>query len=121
MQGVKPTAGDDEMKTVCRFKFPEGVDKGLVEAKLALAIIAAEYEFGQPKVRISAAYWIRPEGAVKNGGKEHLRAVVDVSTEVGERIATVLTGLLIDQLGEEGFAVDRIDREDVKEEEESNE
>jgi hypothetical protein len=48
------------MPTVCRFEFPEGLDRETIETQLALAVIAAECTFGQPKVRISAAYCVSP-------------------------------------------------------------
>ena len=87
------------MPAVCRFKFPEGLDREIIEAQLALAIIAAECTFGQPKVRISAAYCF---------SKEHPELAIDVSTEVGEHIAQVFAGLLIRQVGEDKFTVDRV-------------
>ncbi len=87
------------MQTVCRFKFPKGLEREIIEKQLALAIIAAECTFGQAKVRISAAYCV---------SKEKPQVAIDVSTEVGEHIAQIFTGLMIRQLGEEGFTVDRV-------------
>jgi hypothetical protein len=69
-----------------------------MEAHLALAVIAAECTFGKPKVRLSAAYCLAKE-------KPHI--VIDVSTEVGEHIAQIFAGLMMRQLGEEAFSVDR--------------
>jgi len=88
-----------DMGTVCRFKFPKGVDEDAIEAQLALAIIAAECFFGKPKVRINAAYLFP---------KRSRELVIDVSTDVGEHIAQVFTGLLTRQLGEERFTVNRV-------------
>ena len=87
------------MPAVCRFKFPDGLDTEIIEAQLALAIIVAECAFGQAKVRISAAYCI---------SKEKPQVAIDVSTEVGEHIAQVFTGLMIRQIGEDRFTVDRL-------------
>ncbi len=87
------------MPTVCRFKFHEGLGREFMETQLALAVIAAECAFGQPRVRISAAYCV---------SKEKHQVVIDVSTEVGEHIAQVFTGLMIRQLGEDKFTVDRV-------------
>ncbi|MFH0926825.1 MAG: hypothetical protein V1872_14540 [bacterium] len=87
------------MQTVCNFKFPEELDRESIEAQLALAIIAAECTFGQPKVRINAAYCV---------SKEKPQVAIDVSTEVGEHIAQLFTGLMIRQLGEDKFTVDRV-------------
>ena len=87
------------MADVCRFKFPEDLGRENVEAQLALAIIAAECTFGQPRVRISAAYCF---------SKERPELVIDVGTEVGEHIAQVFAGLLTRQVGEDKFTVDRM-------------
>ena len=87
------------MPTVCKFKFPEGLDREIIETQLALAVIATECTFGQPRVRISAAYCV---------SREKPQVAIDVSTEVGEHIAQVFTGLMIRQIGEDKFTVDRV-------------
>ena len=87
------------MSPVCRFKFPDDVDRDTIETQLSLAIISAEFAFGQPKVRINAAYCI---------SKDKTQVGIDVSTEVGEHIAQVFTGLMVRQLGEDKFTVDRV-------------
>lgn len=87
------------MQAVCRFKFPEELDREIIETQLALAVIATECTFGQPKVRISAAYCV---------SKDKSQVAIDVSTEVGEHIAQVFTGLMTRQLGEDRFTVDRV-------------
>jgi hypothetical protein len=87
------------MADVCRFKFPEDLGRETVEAQLALAIIATECAFGQPKVRISAGYCF---------SKDRPELVIDVGTEVGEHIAQVFTGLMTRQIGEDKFIVDRV-------------
>jgi len=91
------------MPAVCRFKFPEGTDRETMEANLALAIIAAECTFGKPRVRIAAAYSI---------AKEKPLLAIDVSTEVGEYIAQLFTGLMMRHVDEEAFSVDRITNEE---------
>jgi hypothetical protein len=98
------------MPAVCRFAFPHGVGREVVEAQLALAIIAAECTFGQPKVRINAAYCVSPASKAAQGNRK-LQAVIDISTEVGEHIAQVFTGLMIRQLGEDNFVVERVTKE----------
>jgi hypothetical protein len=95
------------MSTVCRFMFPEGLARKAIESQLALAIISAECVFGQAKVRISAGYCISPLSETSNEEKG-LRVAIDVSTEVGEHIAQVFTGLMIRQIGEDKFTVDRV-------------
>jgi len=86
------------MQTVCRFEFKKEMDREEVEVRVALAILAAERVFGKPKVRISAGYLISEDGS---------QAVVDVSTQVGEFVAEIFTGMLIKRLGDTGFVVDR--------------
>ncbi len=89
------------MQTVCRFKFPGELDRETIEEQLALAIVSAECTFGQPRVRISAAYCV---------SREKPQVVIDISTEVGEHIAQIFTGLMIRQLGEDRFTVDRVEK-----------
>jgi len=68
------------MSVICRFQFPDEVDKEILETQLAMAIITTECTFGQPKVRIAAAYCI---------SKDKPQVAIDVSTDVGEHIAQV--------------------------------
>lgn len=100
------------MPTVCRFKFPEALDRETIETQLALAIVTAECTFGQPKVRLGAAYCI---------SKEKPHVVIDVSTKIGEHIAEVFTGLMTRQLGERSFTVDRVRAKKPTEEQHSYE
>ena len=86
---------------VCKFTFIDGPKRDWIEGHLSWAIFNAECTFGKSKVRIEASYFVpdnKPE------------CVIDVSTEVGEHIAQLLTGIMIRELGEEGFAVERIIR-----------
>ena len=86
-------------KQVCKFTFLDGTKRDWIESHLSWAIFNAECTFGKSKVRIEASYFIaddKPE------------CVVDVSTKVGEHIAQLLTGIMIRELGEEGFAVERL-------------
>ena len=91
------------MSKICRFKFPESIDCEFIETQLAQAIISAECIYGQPKVRISASYIF---------SREKYQLAIDVSTEVGDHIAQVFTGLLTRYLGEERFTVDRISEDE---------
>ena len=91
--------GGASSKQVCRFTFIDGTKRDWIESHLSWAIFNAECTFGKSKVRIEASYFVpddKPE------------CVIDVSTEVGEHIAQLLTGIMIRELGEEGFAVERI-------------
>ena len=92
------------MDNVCKFIFNKAISKEEIEAKIALAIITAECTFGQAKVRLNAAYFAT-DGKV----------VIDVSSDVGEHIAQVFTGLATREMGEEAFTVERIRKESIKE------
>ncbi len=89
------------MGEICRFKFKEGVTKEAIEEQIALAIITAECTFGQPRVRLHASYLAADA-----------KAVIDVSSDVGEHIAQVFTGLMMRKVGEENFTVERIKKQD---------
>lgn len=86
-------------KQVCRFTFMDGTKRNWIEGHLSWTIFNAECTFGKSKVRIEASYFIpddKPE------------CIIDVSTEVGEHLAKLFTGIMIREFGEEGFAVERI-------------
>ncbi|MBI5399539.1 hypothetical protein HZB07_02850 [Candidatus Saganbacteria bacterium] len=89
------------MADVCRFKFKDGINSDLIESKIALAILAAEGVFGRAKVRLDAAYIVS-----KN------KAVIDVSSEVGEHIAQVFTSFMTEAVGEKKFIVERVRAKD---------
>ena len=84
--------------TVCWFTFPEGPDRDQLEASLARAIADAEHVFGQAKVMICAAYYFSEDGR---------QVLIDVSTDVGELVAQIFTGLVTNQIGESAFTVVR--------------
>ncbi len=89
------------MSHVLRFKFKKGVPKKLIESQIAIAIVTAEATFGNAKVRIHAGYIVSKD-----------KAVIDVSSDVGEHIAQVFTGLMTRQVGENKFSVDRVNAKD---------
>lgn len=92
------------MKAVCSFKFPRETKREFIEASIASAIFNAESIYGKPKVRISGvAYWLAEDGS---------GCIIDVSSEVGEHVAQVFTGIMINTLGDNGFSVKRIQREE---------
>ena len=93
------------MKALCNFKFSDHIKRVFIEESIAQAIFNAECVFGKPRVRVSGvAYYIPEEGS---------RCVVDVSSEVGEHVAQVFTGIMINALGEDKFQVKRIEGEPV--------
>lgn len=89
------------MKSVCRFTFPQKTARELIEAAIASAIFNAECVFGKPRVRVS--------GIAYHLAEDSPECVIDVSTEVGEHVAQVFTGIMINTLGEEKFDVRRIE------------
>ena len=91
----------ETMREVIRFEFPEEIDREATEGRLSLAIVATECMFGRARVRLNAAYLMSDDGR---------KVAVDVSTDVGENIAQLFTGLLIRDMGEEAFSVERAER-----------
>ncbi|MCL0035829.1 hypothetical protein M1N82_00340 [Dehalococcoidia bacterium] len=88
------------MSAVCRFTFPDATDRFRIEAAIASAIFNAECCFGKPRVRLSAGYYM---------AEDKPQCIIDVSTEVGEHIAQVFTGIMMNTLGEDEFQVRRIE------------
>lgn len=82
---------------LCKFRFIKGVKKKLIEAQMALAIVAVESTLGKSRVRLNAAYNLIGR-----------TVIIDVSNMVGEHIAQVFTGLVTYRFGEEKFSVERI-------------
>jgi hypothetical protein len=85
------------MAQLLRFKFKKSVTKKLIEGQIAIAILTAEATFAQAKVRLHAGYVVS-----KN------KAVIDVSSDVGEHIAQVFTGLMTRLVGETNFTVNKV-------------
>lgn len=85
------------MTNVYKFTFKKEVNREFIEEQIAFAILSAECTFGQAKVRLNAAYLASDN-----------KVVIDVSNTVGEHIAEIFTGLMIKFIGEQGFAVERI-------------
>ena len=89
------------MKAVCRFKFSMETKREFIEASIASAIFNAECVFGKPRVRVSGvAYYLAEDSP---------QCIIDVSTDVGEHVAQVFTGIMINTLGEEKFQVHRVE------------
>ncbi len=86
------------MSTLVRFAFPNGEDKGGLEADIALAIFAAECVYGRPRVRMEASYLVAEDGTA---------CVVQVDGESGEAAARIFAGLTSLRVGEVGFEVQR--------------
>lgn len=82
---------------VCRFKIKHTVRKTEIETRISESIRLAEKAFGKAKVRLYAAYFLSGHWAV-----------VDISSKVGEYVATKFAEILINDYGEESFSVERI-------------
>jgi hypothetical protein len=93
--------GGLKMPDACRFRFQKGPSRESIEAQLAIAIRATESVYGGPRVRMGVGYLFSEDGR---------ELAIDVSTEVGDHVARIFTGLLTWQLGEEHFTVDRTAR-----------
>lgn len=89
------------MPEICKFSFKQHISKKILEEHITLAIVTAECVFSQAKVRLHAGYTATDD-----------KAVIDVSSDVGEYIAQVFTGLMIKHLGEDSFKVERISPEE---------
>ncbi len=84
---------------IYHFEFDDSVPMEEAESTLHLAIMAAECVFGEPAVRMDAAYSIHEQNRV---------CVVDASHEVGRCICKVFTGYLVKEFGADSFTVRRI-------------
>lgn len=87
------------MITVCKFKFKKEVDPQFLEKQIAYSVLSAESIFGKAKVRIHSPGYLASDGKV----------VINVSSEVGDHIAIVFTGLMNEFVGEENFTVERLE------------
>lgn len=91
------------MSALCKFKFAKGTKRELIVAGIVSAIFNAECFFGKPKVRVTGvSYYLGDDG-------RHL--LIDVSSDVGEHIAQIFTGIMINNLGEDKFQVKRVEGE----------
>jgi len=93
------------MGALCKFEFAKRARRELIEAGIISAIFNAECFFGKPRVRVSGvSYYLSDDG-------RHL--LIDVSSEVGEHVAQIFTGIMINTLGEDKFQVRRFEGEPV--------
>jgi hypothetical protein len=92
------------MPELVRFKFERCVPLEDVEDSVLLAICAAEGLHGAARVRLDARYELNAE--------RHM-CFIAAGNEVGESVAKILTGFLIQEFGEDAFAVARIDGGDL--------
>ena len=82
------------------FSFDVPIDE--VERSLALSVLTTESLHGRTRVRLDASFCI---------DKEKHACIVDAGTEVGCHIASIFTGYLTREFGENAFKVRRMTRE----------
>jgi len=93
------------MTALCKFKFSKRTRRELIAAGIVSAIFNAECFFGKPRVRVSGvSYYLSEDG-------RHL--MIDVSSEVGQHVAQIFTGIMMNTLGEDKFQVKRVEGETV--------
>jgi hypothetical protein len=93
------------VSALCRFRFTGRPRRELIEAGIVSAIFNAECFFGKPKVAVSGVgYYLSRDG-------RHL--LIDISSDVGQHVAQIFTGIMINTLGEDTFQVKRIEGESV--------
>lgn len=84
---------------VFRISFSSDVPLDEAEMTLQLASFAAEGLFGRARVRLDFGYFVdAPRQTI----------LVDGSTEVGTAIVQVFVGLLLREIGEDSFRVERM-------------
>jgi len=93
------------MSALCKFRFTKKIRKEMIEASIVSAIFNAECFFGKPRVRVSGvSYYLSEDGC-------HL--LIDVSSEVGQHVAQIFTGIMMNTAGEDNFQVRRVEGEAV--------
>jgi len=87
------------MKAVCTFTFPKNTGRDIIESAVNSEIFTAECVFGKPKVKVSGvAYYVVADDS---------RCVIDVSNQIGEYVAQVFTGIVMNTLGDDALQVRR--------------
>ncbi len=89
------------MKALCTFKFAKQTKREAVEAAIHSAVFNAECVYGKPRVMVL--------GAICHLSDDGRHCFIDVSSEVGEHVAQVFTGIIINTLGEDKFRVRRVE------------
>ena len=88
---------------IYRYRFDKSLPINEVEESLMLAVLAAESIHGRSAVRLASAFCL---------DSEKRSCVVDGGTEVGHHIASIFTGFLGKQYGDEAFKVERLKRKE---------
>ena len=88
---------------IYRYEFSAKVPLDEVEQSLALSVLTTESLHGRTRVRLDASFCI---------DKEKHACIVDAGTEVGRHIASIFTGYLTREFGENAFKVKRLVKND---------
>ena len=92
-------------REVYRYRFKEKISLKEIEDSLFLSVLATESVFGRSRIRLDASFYL---------DKKKRACVIDASTEVGRHIASVFTGFLMQEFGEDAFRVERSDNPEKK-------
>lgn len=85
-------------RKIYRYKFSDAVSLDQVQELLTLAVLATEGLHGRSRLRLDGAFLLE---------KRNQCCVVDATTDLGQDLSRILTGLLIQEIGEESFDVER--------------
>jgi hypothetical protein len=84
----------------CRITFRAGTSRWVIEKAVVDAMFAAECLHGAARVRLGAGYFL--------GRGREPQCVIDTTTDIGEQVAQLFTGIASRALGEDAFHVERI-------------
>jgi hypothetical protein len=85
---------------VYRFEFAQHVPLKEAEMTLQLASIAAEGLFGEARVRLELDYFV---------DEPYRTIIVDGTTEVGQAVVRIFTGLALVEYGRRAFCVQQVE------------
>jgi len=86
---------------IYKYEFSFNIPIDEVEQSLALSVLTTESLHGRTRVRLDASFCI---------DKEKHACIVDAGTEVGRHIASIFTGYLTREFGENTFKVKRLSK-----------
>jgi len=87
---------------IYKYSFDNQFQLKEIENSLFIAALATESLYGRSRLKLDTAFRLE---------KQKRSCVIDGSTEVGQHIACVFTGLLTKEFGEDGFKVERLNEE----------
>ena len=90
-------------REIYRYRFGDGIPTSEAEESLMLAVLAAESIHGRSALRLAGAFLF---------DAEKRSCVIDGSTEIGRHIASIFTGFLGKQFGDEAFKVERVKKKE---------